>query len=232
MDLRAGEEVLDVACGNGTATLAAARRYCRTTGIDYVPALIARAEERARAERLEITFREADAEVLPFEDGQFDAAISTFGVMFTADHQRAAAEMVRVVRPGGQIGMAHWTPDGFVGELFVVIGPYVPLSPDVPQPAGVPPPPRWGTLPYCEALFGDVVTSVQAQHRDFVFRYESPEHFIDVFRRYYGPTHRLYEALPADRAAAFHADFLQLIGRFNRSNDGTAVIPSRYLELV
>jgi len=131
-----------------------------------------------------------------------------------------------VVRPGGQIGMANWTPDGFVGQLFVLMGRYVPLPP------GVPPPPLWGTLPYCEALFGDVVTSVQAQHRDFVFRYESPEHFIDVFRRYYGPTHRLYEALPADRAAAFHADFLQLIGRFNRSNDGTAVIPSRYLELV
>jgi len=226
MDLRAGEEVLDVACGNGTATLAAARRYCRTTGIDYVPALIARAEERARAERLEITFREADAEVLPFEDGQFDAAISTFGVMFTADHQRAAAEMLRVVRPGGQIGMANWTPDGFVGQLFVLIGRYV------PPPPGVPPPQLWGTLPYCEALFGDMVTSVQAQHRDFVFRYESAEHFIDVFRRYYGPIHRLYESLPADRAEAFNTDFLQLIGRFNRSNDGTAVIPSRYLELV
>src|SRR5262249_39194685 len=148
------------------------------------------------------------------------------GWMVAGAHQRAAAGMVGVVRPGGKIGMANWTPDGFVGQLFVLMGRYVPLPP------GVPPPPLWGTLPYCEALFGDVVTSVQAQHRDFVFRYESPEHFIDVFRRYYGPTHRLYEALPPHRAAAFHAHFLQLIGRFNRSNDGPAVIPSRSLELV
>ena len=226
MDLRAGESVLDVACGNGTATLAAARRFCRTTGIDYVPALVARAEERAQADRLEIDFQVADAEALPFEDGRFDAAISTFGVMFTSDHQRAAAELIRVVRPGGQIGLANWTPDGFIGQLFSLIGR------TVPPPPGVPPPPLWGTLPYCEALFGDIVTSVQAQHRDFVFRYASPEHFVDVFRKYYGPIHRLYEALPADRAAAFTHDFLQLIGRFNRSNDGTAVIPSRYLELV
>jgi ubiquinone/menaquinone biosynthesis C-methylase UbiE len=226
MDLRAGEEVLDVACGNGTATLAAARRFCRTTGIDYVPALLERAEERARAERLEIAFREADAEALPFEDGQFDAVLSTFGVMFTSDHQRAAAEMLRVVRSGGQIGLANWTPDGFVGQLFSLIGR------TVPPPAGAAPPPLWGTLPYCEALFGDLVTSVQAQHRDFVFRYASAEHFIDVFRRYYGPINRLFASLPAEKAAAFTADLTSLIGRFNRSNDETVVIPSRYLELV
>ena len=218
MDLRAGESVLDVACGNGTATLAAARRFCRTTGSTTSRPPRPR-RERARADRLEVSFQVADAEALPFEDGHFDAAISTFGVMFTSDHQRAAAEMVRVVRPGGQIGLANWTPDGFVGQLFSLIGR------TVPPPPGVPPPPLWGTLPYCEALFGDIVTSVQAQHRDFVFRYTSPEHFIDVFRSFYGPIHRLYEALPADRAAAFTHDFRQLIGRFNRSNDGTAVDP-------
>lgn len=226
MDLRAGERVLDVACGNGTASLAAARRFCRVTGIDYVPALLARAEERARADRLEITFREADAEALPFLDGEFDAVMSTFGVMFTPDHPRAASELVRVVRPGGQIGLANWTPDGFVGQLFALVGR------TVPPPPGLAPPPLWGTLPYCEALFGDVVASVQAHHREFVFRYESAEHFIDVFRSYYGPIHKLYQTLPADRAAAFTAELTTLIGRFNRSSDETVVIPSRYLELI
>jgi len=147
-------------------------------------------------------------------------------VLEAAGDPRAFRLSAELVRPGGQIGLANWTPDGFIGQLFSLIGR------TVPPPPGVPPPPLWGTLPYCEALFGDIVTSVQAQHRDFVFRYASPEHFVDVFRKYYGPIHRLYDALPADRAAAFTHDLLQLIGRFNRSNDGTAVIPSRYLELV
>jgi ubiquinone/menaquinone biosynthesis C-methylase UbiE len=227
MDLRAGEAVLDVACGNGTATLAAARRFCRTTGLDYVPSLLARAEERARSERLEISFVEGDAEALPFQDGQFDAVLSTFGVMFTPDHQRTAAELVRVVRPGGRIGLANWTPDGFVGQLLGLVGR------TVPPPAGLAPPPLWGTLPYCEALFGDVVMSqVQSRHREFTFRYASAEHFIDVFRRFYGPVHRLYQTLPPERAAAFTADLTALIGRFNRAHDGTVVMPSRYLELV
>jgi ubiquinone/menaquinone biosynthesis C-methylase UbiE len=227
MDLRAGEKVLDVACGSGTATLAAARRFCRTTGLDYVPALLSRAAERARADGLEISFLEGDAEMLPFQDGEFDAVLSTFGVMFTPDHQRTASELVRVVRPGGRIGLANWTPDGFIGQLFALVGR------TVPPPPGLAPPPLWGTLPYCEALFGDVVMAqVQSRHREFTFRYASPAHFIDVFRRYYGPIHRLYATLPAERAATFSAELTALIGRFNRSNDGTVVVPSRYLELV
>ena len=226
MDLRAGQNVLDVACGNGAATLAAARRFCTVTGLDYVPSLLARADERARAERLDIAFVEGDAEALPFRDGQFDAVLSTFGVMFTPDHQRAARELARVVRRGGKIGLACWTPDGFVGQMFALVGR------TMPPPAGVKPPPLWGTIPHCEELFGETAASMQAQQREFTFRYLSPEHFIDVFRQFYGPTHKLYAALPADKAAAFTEELTELIRRFNRSGDRTVVIPSKYLELV
>jgi len=226
MDLRAGQNVLDVACGNGAATLAAARRFCTVTGLDYVPSLLARAEERARAERLDIAFVEGDAEALPFREGQFDAVLSTFGVMFTPDHQRAARELARVVRRGGKIGLACWTPDGFVGQMFALVGR------TMPPPAGVKPPPLWGTVPHCEELFGDTAASMQAQHREFAFRYLSPKHFIDVFRQFYGPTHKLYAALPADKAAAFTEELTELIRKFNRSGDDTVVIPSKYLELV
>src|SRR5262249_17984921 len=226
VDVRAGQTILDVACGNGAATLAAARRFGRVTGLDYVPALLARAEERARAERLGIAFVEGDAEALPFIDGQFDAAISTFGVMFTPDHRRAARELTRVVRRGGKIGLASWTPDGFVGQLFALVGR------TMPPPAGVMSPALWGTVDHCRELFKDSVFSMQPQHREYTFRYLSPEHFIDVFSRFYGPTHKLYGALSPDKAAAFNAELTELIRKFNRAEDGTAVIPSKYLELV
>jgi ubiquinone/menaquinone biosynthesis C-methylase UbiE len=226
MDLRAGQNVLDVACGNGAATLAAARRFCTVTGLDYVPSLLARAEERARAERLDIAFVEGDAEALPFRDGQFDAVLSTFGVMFTPDHQRAARELARVARRGGKIGLAAWTPEGFVGQMFALVGR------TMPPPAGIKPPPLWGTVPHCEELFGETAASMRAQQREFTFRYLSPEHFIDVFRQFYGPTHKLYAALPADKAATFTEELTELIRRFNRSGDATVVIPSTYLELV
>ena len=226
MDLRAGQAVLDVACGNGAATLAAARRFCTVTGLDYVPSLLARAEERARADRLDIAFVEGDAEGLPFIDGQFDAALSTFGVMFTPDHRKAASELARVVRRGGKIGLASWTPDGFVGQLFALVGR------TMPPPAGIKPPPLWGTIGHCQELFADSAASIQSQHREFVFRYLSPEHFVDVFRSFYGPTHKLYGALPEDKARAFTADLTDLIRRFNRADDGTMVVPSKYLELI
>ncbi|HVP59467.1 MAG TPA: class I SAM-dependent methyltransferase [Myxococcaceae bacterium] len=226
VDLRAGQAVLDVACGNGAASLAAARRFCKVTGLDYVPSLLARAEERARAERLDIAFVEGDAEALPFLDRQFDAVISTFGVMFTPDHTRAAAELARVVRPGGRIGLASWTPDGFVGQLFALIGR------TSPPPAGLQPPPLWGTIPHCERLFDGAAASTRSMHREFSFRYLSAAHFIDVFRRFYGPMHKLYAALPEEKAATFTAELTDLIGRFNRSGDETVVIPSKYLEIV
>jgi SAM-dependent methyltransferase len=207
VDLRAGQTVLDVACGNGAATLAAARRFCKVTGLDYVPALLARAEERAR-------------------DHQFDAALSTFGVMFTPDHGRAARELARVVRPGGKIGHASWSPDGFVGQLFALVGR------TIPPPAGVKSPSLWGTVPHCEQLFDGAAASIRSSHKEFVFRYRSAAHFIEVFRSFYGPIHKLYGALPEDKAAVFTAELNDVIGRFNRSGDETVVIPSKYLELV
>jgi ubiquinone/menaquinone biosynthesis C-methylase UbiE len=226
LDLHAGQTVLDVACGNGAATLAAARRFTSATGLDYVPALLARAEERARAERLDVTLVEGDAEALPFRDRQFDVALSTFGVMFTPDHARAARELVRVVRPGGKIGLASWTPDGFIGQLFALVGR------TVPPPAGVKSPSLWGTVPHCEELFEGAATSLRSVHREFAFRYRSAGHFIDVFRSFYGPIHKLYGALSDEKATGFTAELTDLIGRFNRSNDDTVVIPSKYLELV
>jgi ubiquinone/menaquinone biosynthesis C-methylase UbiE len=225
VDLRAGQSVLDVACGNGAATLAAARRFCTVTGLDYVPSLLARAEERARAERLDVALVEGDAEAMPFIDRQFDAAISTFGVMFTPDHARAARELVRVVRPGGKIGVASWTPDGFIGQLFALVGR------TVPPPAGLKSPPLWGSVPYCEQLF-EGAASIRTMHREFTFRYRSPAHFIEVFRSFYGPTHKLYASLPEDRAQAFTAALMDLIAQHNRADDGTLVVPSKYLELV
>ncbi|MGZ3445705.1 MAG: class I SAM-dependent methyltransferase [Myxococcaceae bacterium] len=226
VDLRAGQNVLDVACGNGAASLAAARRYCKVTGVDYVRSLLARGEERAQAERLDVVFVEGDAEALPFIDGQFDAAISQFGIMFTPDHARAAGEMARVVRRGGKIGLASWTPDGFIGQVFALVGR------TSPPPSGLKPPPLWGTVPHCEELFDGAARSMQAEHREFVFRYQSPAHFTDVFRRFYGPIHKLYATLSEEKAATFTAELTDLIGRFNRADDGTAVIPSKYLELV
>ena len=226
VDLRAGQAVLDVACGNGAATLAAARRFCKVTGLDYVPSLLARAGERARAERLDVALVEGDAEALPFESSQFDAALSTFGVMFTPDHARAARELVRVVRPGGRIGVASWTPDGFVGQMFSLVGR------TMPPPTGLKSPALWGTVPHCEELFQGAASSFRAVHREFTFRYLSAAHFIDVFRSFYGPIHKLYAALSEEKAGAFTAELTELIGRFNRSGDDTVVIPSRYLELV
>ena len=226
VDLRSGQSVLDVACGNGAATLAAARRFCTVTGLDYVPSLLARAEERARAERLDVAFVEGDAEAMPFIDEQFDAAISTFGVMFTPDHARAARELVRVVRHGGKIGVSSWTPDGFIGQLFALVGR------TAPPPAGLKGPPLWGSVPYCEQLFEGAASSIRSTHREFTFRYRSPAHFIETFRNFYGPTHKLYAALPEDRAKAFTAELTDLIARHNRAEDGTLVVPSKYLELV
>ena len=226
IDLRAGQTVLDVACGNGAATLAAARRFTKVTGLDYVPSLLARAEERARAERLDVALVEGDAEAMPFVDGQFDAAISTFGVMFTPDHARAARELARVVRSGGKIGLASWTPDGFIGQVFALVGR------TMPPPAGMKSPSLWGTVPHCEQLFEGAVRSLRSVHREFAFRYLSAAHFIDVFRAFYGPIHKLYGALSEEKAAAFTAELTDLIERFNRSGDETVVIPSKYLELV
>jgi ubiquinone/menaquinone biosynthesis C-methylase UbiE len=226
LDLRAGQKVLDVAAGNGNVTLAAARRWCEVVSTDYVPALLERGRKRAVAERLAIEFREADAEALPFADASFDAVVSTFGVMFTADQDKAAAELVRVCKPGGKIGLANWTPDGFIGQLFKTIGKYM------PPPAGVKSPALWGTGARITEFFGAQASSIQLEQRDFVFRYRSAQHWLDVFKSYYGPLLKTFGALDPEARTALTDDLFALIKRFNRSGDKTMVVPSEYLEVV
>jgi ubiquinone/menaquinone biosynthesis C-methylase UbiE len=226
LDVRSGQTVLDVAAGNGNASLAAARRWCDVVATDYVPALLERARERAVAERLHIEFREADAEALPFPDGSFDVVVSIFGVMFTPDQERAAAEMTRVCKRGGKIGLANWTPDGFIGQLFKTIGKYVPPLPGVKSPA------LWGTQARIAELFEPRASSVESALRKFVFRYRTPAHWLEVFKTYYGPVLKAFAALEPAAQAALERDLMALIDRFNRSTDGSMIVPSEYLEIV
>jgi ubiquinone/menaquinone biosynthesis C-methylase UbiE len=225
-ELRCDERVLDVAAGNGNATLAAARRGCSVTSTDYVAALLDRGAERARAERLEVSFRAADAEALPFDDASFDAVLSTFGVMFTPRHAQAAFELARVCRPGGRIGMANWTPEGFIGQMFKVLGRHL------PPPAGVQPPSLWGVEAHLRTLFGDSAAAISVTPRVFNFRYRSAAHFIDVFRTWYGPVHKVFAALPAGQGAALEHDLTDLLGRTNTAGTASLVVPSEYLEVV
>jgi ubiquinone/menaquinone biosynthesis C-methylase UbiE len=226
VDIRAGQKVLDVAAGNGNASLAAARRWCEVVATDYVPALLERAKERAVADRLRIECREADAEALPFANASFDVVLSTFGVMFTPDQERAAAEMVRVCRQGGRIGLANWTPEGFIGQLFKTIGKYL------PPPAGAKSPALWGTRARLGELFEPHATSVKTAQRQFVFRYKSADHFIDVFRTYYGPVLKAFGALDQTGQAGLRQEMIALVDRFNRSGDRSMVVPGDYLEVV
>ncbi|HTZ77783.1 MAG TPA: class I SAM-dependent methyltransferase [Stellaceae bacterium] len=226
LDLGAGERVLDVAAGNGNVSLAAARRWCEVTSTDYVPALLARAKARAAADGLAIAFQEADAEALPFADGSFDAVVSTFGVMFTPNQEKAAAEMLRVCRPGGKIGLANWTPQGFIGQVFKTLGQYL------PPPAGVKSPALWGTRERLDELFGGGARAIGAEPRNFVFRYRSPAHFLDVFTTYYGPMVKAVGALEGDKRKAMLADLEALIGRLNRAGNGAMAVPGEYLEVV
>lgn len=224
LDLRAGEQVLDVAAGSGNAALAAARRYCRVTASDYVPQLLACAAGRANADGLEMEFAVADAEALPFNDGSFDVVTSTFGAMFTPDHEKPATEMLRVCRAGGRIGLTNWTPDGFIGELFRLIGRHV------PPPAGLKSPALWGTDAHLKDLFG--ARAITVRRKDFVFRYRSAAHWIEVFRTYYGPVLKAFAALEPKGQQVLEEEIALLIGRFNRSDDTTMVVPSTYLEAV
>jgi SAM-dependent methyltransferase len=226
LDLRAGQRVLDIAAGNGNVSLAAARRWCEVTSTDYVPALLERGKARAMANGLAITFQEADAEALPFADAAFDAVVSTFGVMFTPDQDGAAGEMLRVCRPGGKLGLANWTPQGFIGQMFKTLGQYL------PPPAGSRSPALWGTRERLAELFDGGASSITAEPRHFMFRYRSPSHFLDVFATYYGPVLKALAALDSDRRASLLADLQALIGHLNRADDGTMVVPGEYLEAV
>jgi SAM-dependent methyltransferase len=226
LDLRSGARVLDVAAGNGNATLAAARRWCDVTSTDYVRALLESGRMRAEAEGHAVRFQEADAESLPFGDASFDVVMSTFGVMFTPNQEQAARELARVCRPGGRIGLANWTPESFIGQVFKTIGKYVPPAPGMKSPA------LWGTRSRLEELFGRSAREIRTNSREFVFRYRSAAHWLEVFRTYYGPMNKTYAALDAGKQAAFTADLLALMESRNRSGDRTLVLPSEYLEVV
>ena len=225
LDIRAGQKVLDVAAGNGNVSLAAARRWCEVVSTDYVPTLLERGRIRAEADGLTIDFKEADAEALPFGDSSFDAVVSTFGVMFTPNQDAAAAEMLRVCRPGGKIGLANWTPDGFIGQLFKTMGKHL------PPPAGVKSPALWGTSARIEELFG-AHADIAIEKRHFVFRYRSAEHWLEVFKTWYGPTLKAFAALAPAAQSALADDLIALVARFNRSGDSSMVVPSEYLEIV
>ena len=226
VDLRSGSRVLDVAAGNGNCSLAAARRWCDVTSTDYVPALLEDGRRRAEAERLPITFKEADAEALPFPDESFDVVLSSFGVMFTPNHARSSSEMLRVCKRGGRIGLANWTPRGFIGKLFGVVGRHV------PPPAGLTPASRWGSEEYLDQLFRASASDIRVTPRNFAFRYLSPQHWVDVFRKWYGPTHKAFAALPPEGQATLEQDLLALIAEFNTSGDSTMVVASDYVEVV
>lgn len=226
LDLRSNDKVLDVAAGSGNAALAAARRWCDVVATDYVPTLLERARECAQAEQLQIAFREADAERLPFRDETFDAAVSTFGVMFAPDQERAASELVRVCRIGGKVGLANWTPDGFVGRMFRAIGKYL------PPPAVIKSPALWGTRARIVELFGPNAASIECRQRTFVFRYRSPGHWLETFKNYYGPMLKAFAALEPQAGSALEIDLLDLVAEFNVSGDASVVVPSEYLEVV
>jgi ubiquinone/menaquinone biosynthesis C-methylase UbiE len=226
LDIRSGQKVLDVAAGNGNVTLAAARRWCDVISTDYVPSLLERGRIRAAAEGLSVEFKHADAEALDFGDAAFDVVVSTFGVMFTPDQDRAANELLRVCKSGGKIGLANWTPEGFIGQVFKTLGKYLPPPPGAKSPA------LWGTQARIMEMFGTAATSIKAESRNFSFRYRSPGHFLEIFKCYYGPMLKAFAALDPANQDRLRNDLLVLIGSMNRAKDGTMVVPSEYLEIV
>jgi ubiquinone/menaquinone biosynthesis C-methylase UbiE len=224
IDVAAGERVLDVAAGNGNASLAAARRGAEVTATDYVPELLERAKARAAAEGLAMEFEKADAEALPYKDGTFDVVLSTFGVMFAPNHEQSSAELLRVCRPGGRVGVIAWTPDGFIGRMFKIVGSFV------PPPAGVASPLLWGTPDHVQVLFGGGAT-VHTERRTFQFRYRSARHWLDTFTTYYGPTNKAFAALDDDARAALDAELIALAEECNESS-GALRVPSDYLQTI
>ena len=226
LDVRSGQRVLDVAAGNGNVTLAAARRWCNVVSTDYVPSLLAHSQSRAAAEGLSVEYRDADAEALGFAEATFDVVVSTFGVMFTPNQDKAALELLRVCKSSGKIGLANWTPEGFIGQVFKI------LSKHLPPPAGVKSPALWGTRSRIIEMFGSEAASIKAEQRTFAFRYRSPAHFLEIFKNYYGPMLKAFELIDEAGRQRLENDLLALIGRMNRADDGTMVVPSEYLEIV
>ena len=226
VDVHAGDKVLDVATGSGNTAISAARRFCNVTGIDYVPALIEHARKRAEAEGLQITFEVGDAEDLPYLDASFDVVLSTLGVMFAPDQEKTAEELLRICRAGGKIGLANWTPNGFIGHMFRTMGKHV------PPPPGIKPPPLWGTEERLRELLGEGVASLEVRQHSYTWRYPSAKHFVEYFRSYYGPTLKAFESLDAEGQEALAKDLEELLERWNASDDATLIVPSEYLEAV
>jgi ubiquinone/menaquinone biosynthesis C-methylase UbiE len=226
VNVHAGDKVLDVATGNGNTAISAARRFCDVTGVDYVPELIEDARRRAEVEGLEITFDVGDAEDLPYPDASFDVVLSTVGVMFAPHQEKVAEELLRICRPGGKIGLANWTPDGFIGNMFRTLGKYV------PPPPGIKPPPLWSTEERLRELLGEGVASLEVARRSYVWRYPSAGHFVEHFRSYYGPMLKAFESLDRDGQEALAKDLEELLERWNTSGEATLVVPSDYLEVV
>lgn len=225
-DLHAGWRVLDVATGSANAAIAAARMGCTVVGVDYVPALLERGRRRAAAEGLAIELVEGDAEALPFPDDSFDAVTSVFGTMFAPDHKQAAAELLRVSRPGGTIALASWTPGGFIGEMFKTVGSYV------PPPVGVQSPLLWATEPHLRHLFGDGIESLEVKERFFTYRFQSAEDFVGFFRTWYGPTVKAFAALDTETGDALERDLVALAEHFDRLGTDAVAIPAAYTEAV
>jgi ubiquinone/menaquinone biosynthesis C-methylase UbiE len=226
VDLQAGWSVLDVACGSGNAAIAAARCGCEVVGIDYVPALLARGRRRAEAEGVEVELLEGDAEAIPFPDGSFDAVLSVFGSMFAPNHRQATAELTRVCRPGGKIGLATWTPDGFIGQMLQVVAAHVPPAPGLASPL------LWGSKPYVNKLFGNEISAVACMERTFTFRFRSAEAYVDYFRTHYGPTVKAFETAGDAGEDALFADLVELVRRHAGSSSGPVAIPATWLETV
>jgi ubiquinone/menaquinone biosynthesis C-methylase UbiE len=226
VDVHAGDKVLDVATGSGNTAISAARRFCDVTGIDYVPELIEQARKRAEVEGMSITFDVGDAEDLPYPDASFDVVLSTLGVMFTPNQEKVAEELLRICRSGGKIGLANWTPDGFIGNMFRTLGKHV------PPPPGIKPPPLWGTEERLRELLGEDITSLEVTRRSYMFRYPSAGHFVEYFRSYYGPTLKAFESLEPEGQRSLAEDLEELLAQWNTSGDATVVVPSDYLEVV
>lgn len=224
LDLRAGQKVLDVAAGNGNFSMAAARRYADVTSTDFVAGLLERGRIRALADGFDIEYQLADAENLPFADGSFDVAASIYGIMFTPNQQQSATEITRVVRSGGKIGMANWTPDGFIGRLFKILGQYIPNP--LPSPA------LWGTVDHIDAMFGAHAAGIATERRHFNFRYINTEAWLNNFKAVYGPVKNAYAALDDSGCDLLQRDILGLLDELNSADDGTMVVPGAYLEIV
>jgi len=226
VDPAAGSSVLDVAGGTGNAAIAAARSGTRVTCTDYVPELLERGRERASAERLDILFEPADAEALPYADDAYDVVLSVFGTMFAPDQARTAAELVRVVRPGGTIGLASWTPEGFLGQWFRAQGAHA------APPAGLASPLRWGSEEGIAELLGDSVSSLRARKRVFTWRFADAAAMVQMFRELYGPTVRAFAAVGEAGADALERDLLAVVEQCAEPRGNAIAIPATYLEVV